>query len=292
MIVIGADAGGTKTAAGVWKDGELVARANGAPGAVRPGRALAAASAIIDACRTALSSARIARGDWLVVGAAGVGRTAERDELSQALRSEGVCDRVKVVTDIELVLASAFGDGPGIALAAGTGSIAVLRNADGTLLRSGGHGWQMGDEGSGYAIARAALAAVSRAQDGRGPATVLSAALPGAARVPDFDALVSWATSATPVQVASLAPAVVGAAGDAVADEIVTVAANELAMLVTSLRSRVTSTESLPLAFAGSVAAQDAYRARVKSALSSVSGITVRDGVVDPLGGVPRLAGG
>lgn len=290
MIVIGADAGGTKTAAAVWKDGELVARGSGSPGAVRPGRALAAASAIIDACRQALSATRLARGDTLVVGAAGVGRPAERDELASALRAEGLCDRVIVVTDIELVLAAAFDQGPGIALAAGTGSIAVARGAEGTLLRSGGYGWQMGDEGSGYAIGRAALVAVSRAHDGRGPATALSALLPGAARAPDFDALVSWAATATAAQVASLAPAVLGAADDGVASAIVAEAAAELARLVTSLTARVPSAVPLPLAFAGSLLAQAPYRARVAAILGSTAGLEVRNGVVDPLDGAPRLA--
>jgi N-acetylglucosamine kinase-like BadF-type ATPase len=289
MIVIGADAGGSKTATAVWKDGELVARGSGGPGAVRPGRALAAASAIIDACRQALSAIRLARGDTLVVGAAGVGRPAERDELAQALRAEGLCDRVVVVTDIELVLAAAFDHGPGIALAAGTGSIAVARSAEGTLLRSGGHGWQMGDEGSGYAIGRAALAAVSRALDGRGPATALAAVLPGAARVPDFDALVSWAANATPAQVASLAPAVLGATGDAVAAGIVTTAADELAALVTSLRVRRTEPGTVPVAYAGSLLAQETFRAKVSAALLAADGVEVRNGVVEPLDGAPRL---
>ena len=289
MIVIGADAGGTKTATAVWRDGTLVARGSGGPGAVRPGRALAAASAIIDACRQALSAVRLARGDALVVGAAGVGRPSERDELAQALRAEGLCDRVVVVTDIELVLAAAFDHGPGIALAAGTGSIAVARSPGGTLLRSGGHGWQMGDEGSGYAIGRAALAAVSRAQDGRGPATALAALLPGAARVPDFDALVSWAANATPAQVASLAPAVLGAADDAVAAGIVSTAAGELATLVTSLRARAAQPGPVPVAFAGSLLAQESFRAKVSAALSAVDGVDVRDGVVQPLEGAPHL---
>lgn len=290
MIVIGADAGGTKTAAAVWKDGELVARANGAPGAVRPGRALAAASAIVDACRTALSSARIGRGDWLVVGAAGVGRPAERDELAQALRSEGLCERVKVVTDIELVLSAAFDEAPGIALAAGTGSIAVRRGADGAVLRSGGYGWQIGDEGSGYAIGRAALAAVGRAHDGRGPATALSTLLPAAARMPGFDGLVAWAATATPSQVASLAATVLGATDDAVARDIAAAAARELASLVRSLVERATTAESMPVAFAGSLLAQEAFRARVTEALAGVAGITLRDGLVDPLEGATRLA--
>jgi N-acetylglucosamine kinase-like BadF-type ATPase len=289
MIVIGADAGGTKTAAAVWRDGELLSRFNGAPGAVRPGRALAAASAIIDACRQALSATRLARGDTLVVGAAGVGRPSERDELAQALRTEGLCDRVVVVTDIELVLAAAFDHGPGIALAAGTGSIAVSRSTEGTLLRSGGHGWQMGDEGSGYAIGRAALAAVSRAQDGRGPATALAALLPGAARVPDFDALVSWATTATPAQVASLAPAVLEAAHDDVASGIVSAAADELAALVTNLRSRAPLSGRVPVAYAGSLLAQAPFRAKVTAALHAADGVDLRDGVVEPLDGAPRL---
>lgn len=289
MIVIGADAGGTKTVTAVWKDGEMVARGSGGPGAVRPGRALAAASAIIDACRQALSAVRLARGDALVVGAAGVGRPSERSELAQALRAEGLCDRVVVVTDIELVLAAAFDHEPGIALAAGTGSIAVARRADGTLLRSGGHGWQMGDEGSGYAIGRAALAAVSRAADGRGPATALAALLPGAARVPDFDALVSWAANATPAQVASLAPAVLGAPGDAVAADIVVKATDDLAALVTSLKARMPQSGMVPVAFAGSLLAQEHFRAKVTTALLADDGVQVRDGVVEPLAGAPRL---
>ena len=289
MILIGADAGGTKTAAAVWKDGERVARGSGAPGAVRPGRALAAASAIVDACRQALSATRLARGDTLVVGAAGVGRPSEREELAQALRAEGFCDRVVVVTDIELVLAAAFDHGPGLALSAGTGSIAVERSAEGTLLRSGGYGWQMGDEGSGYAIGRSALAAVSRAQDGRGRATVLSALLPGAARVPDFDALVSWAAAATPAQVASLAPTVLGATDDAVAGGIVAAAADDLAALVTSVRSRASHADRVPVAYAGSLLAQAPFRAKVTAALMAADGVDVRDGVVEPLEGVPHL---
>jgi glucosamine kinase len=289
MIVIGADAGGTKTATAVWRDGELVARGSGAAGAVRPGRALAAAAAIIDACRQALSAVRLARGDTLVVGAAGVGRPSERDELAQALRAEGLCDRVVVVTDIELVLAAAFDRGPGIALAAGTGSIAVARSAEGTVLRSGGHGWQMGDEGSGYALGRAALLAVSRAQDGRGPATALAALLPGAARVPDFDALVTWAANAAPAQVASLAPAVLGATDDPVAAGIVATAADDLAALVRSLRARATQPGALPVAFAGSLLSHATFRAMVTAALLAADGVEVRSGVVEPLDGAPYL---
>ena len=115
----------------------------------------------------------------MVVGAAGVGRDEERKALHAALRAEGIAATVHITTDIEIALEAAYGKGPGIVLLAGTGSFAIARLADGSLKRQGGYGWQMGDEGSGYALGRSALTAVGRAFDGRGPATGLSAADPG-----------------------------------------------------------------------------------------------------------------
>src|SRR5207249_10881432 len=120
-----------------------------------------------------LTSAGLLQGDVLVVGAAGVGRDPERSELREALRTERVAEKIVVTGDLGLALEAAFAGGPGIVLVAGGGSVAVGRTPDGVVHRRGGLGWQMGDEGSAYAIARAALAAVGVAQDGRGPATSL-----------------------------------------------------------------------------------------------------------------------
>ena len=88
--LIGADVGGTKTAVGVSHDGKIVGRAEGPGAAVRPGRALASASTIVEVVRAALSDAGRLRGDVLVVGAAGAGREPERDELRTALRNENM----------------------------------------------------------------------------------------------------------------------------------------------------------------------------------------------------------
>ena len=84
---------------------------------------------------------------------------------------------MRVTTDIEIALTAAFGDGPGIVVVAGTGSVVLGRDPEGRMLRRGGYGWQMGDEGSGYAIGRAALGAVSRAHDGRSPETAITPVL-------------------------------------------------------------------------------------------------------------------
>jgi len=61
----------------------------------------------------------------------------------------------------------------GIALVAGTGSSCRARNERGEWFECGGYGPQFGDEGSGYWIAREGVAAVVRAEDGRGPETAL-----------------------------------------------------------------------------------------------------------------------
>jgi N-acetylglucosamine kinase-like BadF-type ATPase len=68
-------------------------------------------------------------------------------------------------SDIALLARVAFAPGQGVVVVAGTGSVAVHRDAQGRLHRVGGRGGLLGDEGSGYGIAREALAAVWRHED-------------------------------------------------------------------------------------------------------------------------------
>lgn len=68
-------------------------------------------------------------------------------------------------SDIALLARVCFAPGEGVVVVAGTGSVAVHRDTEGRLHRVGGRGGLLGDEGSGYAIAREALAAVWRAED-------------------------------------------------------------------------------------------------------------------------------
>ncbi len=255
MTIAGADVGGTKTTVAVADaaGGPVLARSAGAGAAVRPGRALASAGIIAELVRRALADLGRRAADVLVVGAAGAGRSPERDELHAALRSEGVAQTIVITTDIEIALVAAFGDGPGIVVSAGTGSIAVARDRMGAMHRLSGYGWQMGDEGSGYAIGRAALGAVSRARDGRSPGTALEGRVLEAARCADFDALVSWAAAATPAEIASLAPQVleVAAAGDPVAQGIADYAARELSLLALLLAERVEDAQPMRVALTG-----------------------------------------
>jgi glucosamine kinase len=70
----------------------------------------------------------------------------------------------------------ALGDERGVVVAAGTGVVTLAVGAT-DVARIDGWGNLIGDAGSGYWLGRAALDAVMRAYDGRGPATALSAVM-------------------------------------------------------------------------------------------------------------------
>jgi glucosamine kinase len=290
---VGADVGGSKTAVGVSQGGDVLVRADGPGAAVRPGRALASAGMIAEVVRRALAGMGRLSGDVLLVGAAGAGRDPERSELAKALRAENLAERVVVTTDIELALAGAFEQGPGIVVSAGTGSIAVGRDANSAHHRIGGYGWQMGDEGSGYAIGRAAMGAVSRAHDGRSPRTALSDRVLAATRSPDFDALVRWAASASPSELASLAPHVleIAAQGDPLAQGIADYASRELSQLAICLLPLLKASPPIGVALTGGLLAQDRpLRRSVLARLSEEAALRPIDTPVDAVVGALRLA--
>jgi len=294
-ILIGADVGGSKTAVGISEGADVLVRADGPGAAVRPGRALASAGMIAEVVRRALAGVGRLSGDVLLVGAAGAGRDPERSELAKALRVENLAERVVVTTDIELSLAGAFERGPGIVVSAGTGSIAVGRDAKGAHRRIGGYGWQMGDEGSGYAIGRAALGAVSRAHDGRSPRTALSDRVLSATRSPDFDSLVRWAASASPSELAGLAPHVleVAAQGDPLAQGIADYAARELSQLAICLLPLLETEPPIGVALTGGLLAEDRpLRRSVLARLGEEAGLRPIEIPVDAVLGALRLAAG
>src|SRR5262249_20279577 len=105
---------------------------------------------------------------WL--GLAGVDRPSDQKLLLPRIQS--LAATLRLTNDAELLL-SAVDGAVGVALVAGTGSIALGRDKHGTSARAGGWGHILGDEGSGYEIGRQALQAAMRAADGRGEATLL-----------------------------------------------------------------------------------------------------------------------
>ena len=253
-LLVGVDAGASRsTAFAASATLSLLGRASGDPGAVRPGAITEAAEAILDTVRRALHEAGATRARGLVVGAAGAGREPERGDLERALAAAGIADAVRVTTDIEIALVAGLGPEPGILLLAGTGSGACARLPSGELRRTGGHGWQFGDEGSGYWLARAALSAVAQANDGRGPPTALTTVLARSAGVEGGEALLQWARNEPRGVIADLARVVqdMAARGDDVAHLLVDQAAEGLAAHVRALTPHFPGGAPVAVAFAG-----------------------------------------
>ncbi len=292
----GVDAGGSHTECVVSsRSMTSLIRRTGPAAAVRPDNIETAASHIVDTLNETLQAAGKHGVDALAVGAAGVGRPEERAALTTALEQRiGGETRFTVVTDGEIALEDAFPSGaPGILVLAGTGSVAFARDPRGNLCRSGGLGPALGDEGSGYALGRAALGAVTRAADNRGAATSLTEAIQSFTNTLTLDELVRWAHLADRETVASLALPVCRVAdeGDSVARALVSEAALELARLAEALAHRFDEPE-ITVALAGSVLASGSP---VRSALyeqlqTLVPRAVVTSRAVDPVRGALSLA--
>ena len=151
--------------------------------------------------------------------------------------------RLIVTTDAVIALAGATSAGVGIAVIAGTGAIAFGRNAEGRVARAGGWGYVFGDEGSGFDTVRQAMRAALRMEEGWGPPTRLRAALLGATGARDANDMLHrfYGDEWPRARVAALGPLVDAAAleGDGVAIEILSRAAQELALLTVAVRRQL-----------------------------------------------------
>ena len=299
FIVIGVDGGGSKTRVIVADEqgtalGEVVGPASG----VKPGRADASADVIAESVRDALASCEMTHvvPKVLCIGVAGVGRDAERQALWQALAGRDLAEEVVVHPDYSIALDDAFGDGAGILLISGTGSVAFGRGPSGTIARCGGWGAAIGDEGSGAWVGRRALSVVTAAADGREPETALMGAVLTAAQVNEPLELIAWAAQATPAQLATLAPVVssVADAGDLRANALISLAVEELVLHVRSLARQLFGDEraAMPVAFSGGMLTRGTtLRKRLEQRLrSAVPGAQVQAAEVDAARGAVRGA--
>ena len=89
--------------------------------------------------------------------------------------ASGIINAKTVTMDSDLYIAlEAMGcDGECAVVISGTGSMAVLRKADGSIAHAGGWGYILGDEGSGYAIGLAGIKASLRSAEGIGSTPLL-----------------------------------------------------------------------------------------------------------------------
>lgn len=231
--VLGIDAGGTKTVCQLANEhGEVLAEARRGGANLQASGELEVEKVLHEVMEEAIGDHDV-RPTAICLGIAGVDRPDDARVMQALMRRIGYKAKVLVVNDALIALeAGAPGGQPAVVIISGTGSIAYGRNANNQAARAGGWGYMLGDEGSGYWIGRAALRAVLREADRRGPATQLTGLLLnyyGVARAQDLIAQV-YHGGLRPSAIASLAQCVQGAFsdGDAVAIGILRNAADQL----------------------------------------------------------------
>jgi len=189
--VLGVDGGGSATRCVIMTTGGVVL-ATGRAGPSNPitvgaERALANILEAVDQ-----ASARCGVHEFLasVLGVAGTDRSRLRQRLLDGLL--GSYGDAAIVSDAASALAGGTGCRPGVAVIAGTGSIAYGENSRGMTARAGGWGWRLGDEGSGYTIGLKSIMAALRAHDGRAPETLLKEKIVGHLGLDGIEGIVDY----------------------------------------------------------------------------------------------------
>ncbi len=100
---------------------------------------------------------------------------ATRERLAVQLAAATGAAQVWLTDDRITAHQAGLGGRPGVCLTAGTGVACTALSATGQVRFLDGHGYLLGDEGAGFWIGRAGLAAVLHHRDGYGPATALTA---------------------------------------------------------------------------------------------------------------------
>ncbi|MEO6811299.1 MAG: BadF/BadG/BcrA/BcrD ATPase family protein [Isosphaeraceae bacterium] len=279
-LLLGIDGGGTTTTAWLTDEsGTVLGRGLAGPSNNKAVTGDRAREALNQAIEHAFDDADLSPRpvDVACFGLAGYDRPGDKRQLEEWSAASRWTKRLVLVNDGDLVLAVGTPDYAGVAVIAGTGSIAVGRNRDGRIARAGGWGYLLGDEGSAYAVALAGLRLAVRRADGRDALRRFRAkpkndALTSNSRPNRRDALTErlchalgilgpehfiaavYSTGLDRTQIAALAPAVVAAAVDDpdVVGWILEPAGYELGQAVQAVALALDWQEPLlPLAMAG-----------------------------------------
>ena len=285
--IAGIDIGGSKTHIAVACRGNMAAE-----------RVLDSAEwRVRDLAADALSLARLLqqiyeeRPATLAVGSHGCDTQRECDAFQRALE-RAIGTAVHVVNDAELMVPAA-GFVQGIGLVAGTGSIAVSRLKDDTMLVAGGWGWILGDDGSAPALVRDAARAVRASIDNGNAPDQLVDALMGALGGSDptqLGGLLQRAGSAAAVGRHAHAVFAAAQAGSHLAACVIEMAGRSLADLVLRLVRRGAPDERV-VAGGGVISSQPllmtAFREAMRNVLPGTEVILLRS---PPVAGALVLA--
>ena len=279
-MFLGIDGGQSSTTALIGDDsGRVVGAGVGGPcnHVKGPGGEAKFVNAIQECVRAACSQAGIPEPEFHSICGGFSGGPADKEGLlKQTLHAR----QYTVTNDAVIALTGATGGEPGVVVIAGTGSIALGRNAARQSARAGGWGYIFGDEGGGFDLTRQALRAILRYEEGWGPHTSLHAALLEATGTASANELMHrfYTTSYTRPEIAAFSKLVDQQAllGDPVAAGILGGAAQQLASYAAAVRQQLFATEaSVPVAYIGGVFRSDALRERFRLLVEMSDGCQV-----------------
>lgn len=257
---LGIDGGGTKTEALLGPDARHSAWGKAGPSNPHAVGVTTGAKNVKVAILAAEKQLGRKRPYGAVIGLAGMDTPRDVAAMHRALTKElrgMLAPGWKLVNDIVIAFRSGTDVKYGAVIIAGTGSNALAIGPDG-IARASGRGHRLADEGSGFAQGSDALHAVTKADDGRGPKTLLIKYILGHFKIRNVDGLIKivYEPEFGKPQIAALAPLVQFAAehGDRVAKTILTDAARELALLATTvIRKSGLQRKSFPLVTVGGI---------------------------------------
>jgi glucosamine kinase len=286
--VLGLDIGGTGSRAQLSVDGKVTAEKTGPSASVI---AVGAAGAVT-ALGQLLSQLPIDpahRLDAICVGSAGGSVPDTQKFLTTHLEPLARSGKVLVVSDAALVLPAAGLDA-GVAVTCGTGS-AVAGRYQGDSVQSGGWGYLLGDEGSGYWIVRSAIRVLLDRKDRGVPPGELGERLFRANSVRTISALQGLFYATPEPRIWSKHAPVVLDNADPAAATIAARAADALAGLAVSAAERLAAPPDLPVVLAGGLLAHGGLEAAVRKRIEKARpGSDVRILDTQPVTGAVRLA--
>lgn len=244
--VIGVDGGGTKTIGVLANyDGSVLAQFTGGASnyQVAGGKKLKAELENIFNNLLRLSKFPKQKVSHIYLGLAGAGRESDRSEIKALLADTSFAKGITVESDARVALAGAFGGKPGIILIAGTGAICFGKNVGSPVVRAGGWGYLLGDEGSGFFIGQQAIIAALKDLDGRSEKTSLRQLFESKYRLKQLDEIIPliYKGKIDRTEISNLAPLVYEASqrGDAVAMNIIRSNGQELGKLARAVAEKL-----------------------------------------------------
>lgn len=188
------------------------------------------------------------------IGTAGADTPESMDLINDLIGNLGYHCFIEVMNDSEIALAAETKGKPGIIIISGTGSIGFGVNEYGEKWRVGGFGYLVGDEGSGYWVARKGIGAALQDFDHSGPKTILTEMLKEQFKLERLDKILDFIYNTNKSEIAKLATLVIQGCEqeDIVSKEILHKAAYYLSRMVKTLVKELKmEKQSYPVIYGG-----------------------------------------